>query len=211
MTGEDSTVVHFEWDNLNKIRTAIHGSNNIDFAAGIILQETKPSCSRPTKCALPILERSKTRSLKVKTPETLPPVHLYSRNGPKFPVTASFTLDHGMTEHYNSELSKYYIWFFTRYISSKSGEQCCPALGGFTSATGRKPTKKITINYFTPITESITKYSVVQELLRQSEEATSEVRQEYVLNTFDLGVVMKAMPLIWKNPDRYSKHVVTPG
>ena len=147
----------------------------------------------------------------MKTPKTLPPVHLYSRDGPKFLATASFVLGHGMTEYYNSALMKYYIWFLTRYISGKSGKQCCPALGGFTSATGRKPSKKATVNYFTPITQSITQYSVVQELLRQSEAATSEVGQEYVLNTFDLGVLMKAMPLIWKNPDRYSKHVITPG
>lgn len=109
--GEVSTVVHFEWDNLNKIITTINGSNNIDFAAGIIMQETKLSFSRPTELALPILEHSKTRSLKVKTPETLQPVHLYSRYGPKFPSTARFTLDHGMTEHYNFALGKYYIWF----------------------------------------------------------------------------------------------------
>ena len=96
VTGEDSTVVHFESDNLSKITTAIHGSNNIDFAAGIILQETKPSCSRPTKRALPILEHSGEDT---RDTATSPFIHLYSRNGPKFPATASFTLDHGMTEH----------------------------------------------------------------------------------------------------------------
>lgn len=38
-----------------------------------------------------------------------------------------------------------------------------------------------------------------------------EVGQEYVLNTFDLGGCMKALPLIWKFPDEYEEHVVTPG
>ena len=38
-----------------------------------------------------------------------------------------------------------------------------------------------------------------------------EVGQGYVLNTFDLGGCMKALPLIWKFPEEYKKHVVTPG
>ena len=38
-----------------------------------------------------------------------------------------------------------------------------------------------------------------------------EVGQEYILNTFDLGGCMKALPLIWKFPDEYEKHVVNPG
>ena len=37
-----------------------------------------------------------------------------------------------------------------------------------------------------------------------------EVGQEYVLNTFDLGGCMKALPLIWKFPDEYEKHVPPP-
>ena len=38
-----------------------------------------------------------------------------------------------------------------------------------------------------------------------------EVGQEYVLNTFDLGGCMKVLPFIWKFPDEYQKHIVTPG
>lgn len=211
VTGEDSILVHFEWDNLNKITTTIHGSNNVDHAAGIIMQETRPGCSKSGGRTLPILEHSKLRSLKVEAPETLPPLHLYSRDGPKFPTEASFDLPLENEEHYSTSLCRYYIWLLTRHICSHSGQQHCPALGGFTSATGEPPQTKTTINYFTPIAQSITQYSVVQELLRQSEAATAEVGQEYVLNTFDLGVVMKAMPLVWKNPDAYAKHIITPG
>ena len=82
---------------------------------------------------------------------------------------------------------------------------------GFISATGVKPSRKSTIDYFTPINHPFTEYSVVKELLKQSEDATMKVGQEYVLNTFDLGGCMKALPLIWKFPDEYKKHVVTPG
>ena len=32
-----------------------------------------------------------------------------------------------------------------------------------------------------------------------------------MINTFDLGVCMKALPLIWKFHDRYKNHVVIPG
>lgn len=183
----------------------------MDFAAGIIMQEVKDGASSETARKLPIMQHSKLRSLKVETPETLPPVHLYKRTGPTFPAEASFTMPLENQEHYKSALNVYYVWLITRCAGSKLETQCCPALGGFTSATGEAPKRKTTINYFTPITESITQYSVVQELLRQSEVATAEVGQEYVLNTFDLGVIMKAMPLVWNNPQKYNKHVITPG
>ena len=47
--------------------------------------------------------------------------------------------------------------------------------------------------------------------MKQSEEGTREVRQEYVLNTFDMGGCMTALPYVWRFPGRYQKHVITPG
>ena len=47
--------------------------------------------------------------------------------------------------------------------------------------------------------------------MKQSEEATREVGQEYVLNTFDMGGCMTALPYVWRFPGRYQKHVITPG
>ena len=52
---------------------------------------------------------------------------------------------------------------------------------------------------------------MVQDLLRRSEAATTEVGQKYTINTFDLGVCMKALPLIWKFPEQFKNHVVLPG
>ena len=61
------------------------------------------------------------------------------------------------------------------------------------------------------VTQSITDYATVQELLRRSEAETMEVGQKYVINIFDLGVCMKALPLIQKFPKEYSSHIVIPG
>ena len=33
----------------------------------------------------------------------------------------------------------------------------------------------------------------------------------YTITTFDLGVCMKAYPIIWNNPQRYSKPIVLTG
>lgn len=62
-----------------------------------------------------------------------------------------------------------------------------------------------------PINQPITRYEVVQELLRQSEEATAEGGQKYTINTFDLGMCMKALRLVWKFPEKYNHHIVLPG
>ena len=48
-------------------------------------------------------------------------------------------------------------------------------------------------------------------MLHRSEEATQEVGQKYTMNTFDLGVCMKALPLVWRHPDKYQKHIIVPG
>ena len=51
----------------------------------------------------------------------------------------------------------------------------------------------------------------MQECLHAAEEATKEVGQEYVVTTFDLGVCMKAYPLVWNAPEKYRNHVILIG
>ncbi len=175
-----------------------------------MIQELKPGFQITAKRTLPLYDRAKSRSLKVDPPEILPPLSLYSRVGPKFPDGAVFTPPVENDRVYDESLNKYRVWLLARMVGS-SGKQPVPAFGGFVSATGMKPTRKSTIDYFTPINQPFTEYCVIQELLRQSEEATAEVGQKYILNTFDLGGCMKALPLIWKFPEKYKLHVVTPG
>ena len=47
--------------------------------------------------------------------------------------------------------------------------------------------------------------------MRYSEEATREIGQEYIITTFDLGVCMKAYPITWSGPQRYSKDIILLG
>jgi hypothetical protein len=180
----------------------------VNSAGGIMIQEVKPGFEATSQDrTLPLYQRSKMRSLKVDTPETLAPVHIYNRVGPKFPEGAVF-----VQPTINSKcLREYRVWSLARVVGSSGEKQLVPGFGGFISATGTKPSRKSTIDYFTPINQPFTEYSVIKELLKQSEDATIEVGQAYVLNTFDLGGCMKALPLIWKFPDKYKKHVVTPG
>ena len=84
-------------------------------------------------------------------------------------------------------------------------------IGGFISLIGSLPQKKTMIDYYEPVHFPITQYETVEELLKRSEEATQTVGQEYVINTFDLGVCMKALSSVWKYPDQYSKHIIFPG
>ena len=46
----------------------------------------------------------------------------------------------------------------------------------------------------------------MKECLRASRVASQEVGQKYAITTFDLGVRIKAYPIIWKSPDFYSDH-----
>ena len=86
-----------------------------------------------------------------------------------------------------------------------------PNIGGFISLIGLLPQKKTMTDFYEPVHFPITQYETVEELLSRSVEATKTVRQEYVINTFDLGVCVKALPLVCKYPDQYSKHIIFPG
>lgn len=195
ITGEGNQVFHLEWDNLNKTTTNIHGSNVVNSTGGIMIQEVKPGFEGNNEKTLPMYERSTTRSLKIDTLETLAPLHIFSRVGPKFPEGAVFTPPTTNIGVYSKCIQESNIWSLARVIGSSGEEQLVPGFGGFISATGAKPNRKSTTDYFTPINQPFTEFSVIKELLKRTEEATQEVGQAYVLNTFDLGGCMKALPL----------------
>ena len=102
ITGEGNEVFHLEWDNMNKITTNINGSNVVNSTGEIMIQEVKPGFGVNNKDrTLPIYKQSTTHALKVDTPETLAPIHIYSRVGPKFPKGATFTPPTINTEVYS--------------------------------------------------------------------------------------------------------------
>ena len=96
--------------------------------------------------------------------------------------------------------------FFLRDTAAQT-----PGWGGFISMTGEPPHRLTTIGYYPVIHNPITEYKTVQECLRLAEEATAEVGQEYTITTCDLGVCMKAYPLVWNYPNRYAKHIILIG
>lgn len=101
------------------------------------------------------------------------------------------------------------IWLFVRTINET--EQLIPGWAGFISKTGQTPKNLTTIDYYPVINHPITEYKTVQECLRYAEEASEEVGQKYVIITFDLGVCMKAYPLTFNMPEKYSKHIILIG
>jgi hypothetical protein len=82
--GAGNAVFHSEWDNLNKITTNIHGSNLINSAGGIMIQEITPDTNPSTERTLPVYGRSKRRNLKLDTPETLPLSPFTTGRAPSF-------------------------------------------------------------------------------------------------------------------------------
>jgi hypothetical protein len=210
--GEYNDVFHVEWDNLNKITTNIHGTNVVNSTGGIMIQEVKADFDATDKNRiLPLNKRNRMRGLKVETPCTLPPFDIYGRVGPRFPTDAVFLPPLEVNTVYSKCLKEYIMWMLIRMVGSRDQKQLVAGFGGFVSSTGLKPLRRSTIDYFTPINQPFTEYCVIKELLKISDDATKEVGQKYVLSTFDLGGCMKALPLIWKFPDDYKDHVITPG
>ena len=71
-----------------------------------------------------------------------------------------------------------------------------PGWAGFVSVTGDSPTSTTTTDYYPVINYPITDYKTVQQCLEYAESVSREVGQDDDITTFDLGVCMKAYPLI---------------
>ena len=156
-----------------------------------------------------LLGQGREISLLIDTPMSLPALYIYNRTGPTMPGGSTFTPQIDNDAEWEKAM-KEYLWVRCRMIGS-SGKQPMPAFGGFISATGKTPDKKSTIVYYPPINGPITAYNTVAELLKRSAEATAEVGQKYTIVTFDLGVCMKALPLIWTFSEQYKDHIVVIG
>ena len=167
------------------------------------------------KRILPSLPRNKERNLKERSLKSdvavsLAPLHIQIRAGPMFPADASFDPPAMNDSAFDICQATYCVWAWGRWFSS-SDIQRLPSIGGFISLIGDKPQRKTTIDYYPTIHHPITKFETVQQLLRISEEATKKVGQRYIITTFDLGVCMKVLPMVWKYPEIYKDHIVLVG
>ena len=113
---------------------------------------------------------------------------------------------------YTCALQKYKLWLLTRFFESslESHIQPIPGFGGFVCVINGVFARKSTIQFFIPIDDPFTEYSAIKELLKRSENARNEVGQKYVLRIFTLDHFMKALPLIWSQPERYQMYIITP-
>ena len=206
------SVFHSEFDNFDQFVNDIQGKGSIHTAHGIMLQDIigDPSCHGGT---VPIQEPStrkgnSERSLNIELTENLPDAYVTQRKSPQMDI-----VQHKYPEGANeleSAVRTNMIWILIRKHCASTGQEV-PSWAGFVSATGGVPDNLTTLDYYPIIYHPITNYSTVQECLRIAENATREVGQEYTLTTFDLGVCMKAFPLIWNYPTKYKKHVVLMG
>ena len=213
LIGERNCVFHVEWDNLNKMLTNIHGNSIVNSTGGIMIQEVKSDyVADKTQSSRESNQQTSSLDLLLDSnTDDLQPVHNATRKDPSFPKEASFLPPVANDVEYDLALKRYRTWILARILGGGEHEQSVPGFSGFTSATGIKPERKSTIEYFVPIDHPFTSYATIRELLKRSELATNKVGQKYVLSTFDLGGCMKALPLIWHNPDLYQNHVVSPG
>ena len=173
--GEGDVVFHCEWDNLNKTTTNLLGSSIVNSAGGIMLQEVRPGFDNVCARTLPVYRKSNQHSHSVDTPATLVPLN-FNRIGPNFPDGCTF------------------------HMLEAAEFNLCLGLVGLYLLLEHHQLESLPLII---LHQSITDNSVVRELLKHSEEASIEVGQKWVISTFDLGVCMKALPIIWRWPEEF--------
>ena len=201
-----TSVFHSEFDNFDQYVNDLSGSGSIHTAHGIMLQETTDDTAGQV-LTLPAVPRQKQRSwIQSDSPE-FDEVYVTQRQSPVMEIKR-LEIPGSKVAMENAQIRDV-TWILLRNFNAV--EQHISGWAGFVSQTGVKPIKKTTIDYYPVVYKPITQYSTVQECLLCAEKATNEVGQCYVFTTFDLGVCMKAYPLIWKFPERYERHIVLIG
>lgn len=121
-TGYVTVVVHSEWEYLNEITSSIHGNNIVNNDGAMILKERKSGSSNDKTRFLPLFDRTKPRSLKVAIPDTLPPLDLHIRVGPRFSAGASSSYPVNLETQYAAALHTYYILLLYRRVGNRLRE-----------------------------------------------------------------------------------------
>jgi len=202
------SVFHSDFDNFDQFVNELTGAGSIHTAHGIMIQDVEGIESGGSTPDIPSVVRSGERSLKTHQDDSLPECYVTQRRSPSYHISRWVIPD--AEEAMQESRRRSLVWILIR-LHSCSTNQEVPSLGGFISVTGVMPSQLSTIDYYPVINHPITDHTTVQECLRYSEAATQEVGQNYVLTTFDLGVCMKAYPIVWNNPMRYEKHIILIG
>lgn len=201
------SLFHSDFDNFDQFVNDLSGSGSVHTAHGIMMQNVQHD-HVVLDPFIPSAPKTGERSLVITETDTLPPCFVNQRNNPQMIIKQlSVPGSEGVLS--KSEIVNL-SWCVFRMLSSTTG-QCVPGWGGFISETGIQPTNLTTIDYYPVINHPITENSTVQECLRMSKKCSEEVGQRYTITTFDLGVCMRAYPIIWKNPNIYKDHIVMIG
>ena len=202
-------VFHSEFDNFDQVLNTLTGMYYIHTAHGIMLQDAPRDHSHHEVGTAEASSQARTgqRSFQLAPAEELPPCYITLRCSPVLTINR-LSFPEGDDEVEKSMIRQI-LWVMIRI--HQHTQQTITGWSGFISATGVTPENTTIIDYYPVIVKPITQYQTVQQCLRYAEQATLEVGQDYVITTFDLGVCMKAFPIIWKNPGRYEKHIILTG
>ena len=206
-------VFHSDFDNFDQYTNELTGAGSVHRAHGIMLQEVIPEDNESIGGNIPLTQpHKKTGERSYKFQQTKPPENNLYMGVRKNPSMHIVTTDiPGGGEQRDLMLIEGYVWIFLRATAAEAGPQEYPGWSGYVSMLGTIPTRLTTIDHYPVIPDPITDYSTVKETLRFAEEAGKEVGQEYHIVTYDLGVCIKAYPLIWNYPVKYKKHIVLIG
>ncbi|KAL8570929.1 hypothetical protein ACOMHN_023602 [Nucella lapillus] len=202
------SIFHSEFDNFDTFISTLEGQSSVHTAHGIMLQEVSGEEHGGTTLQLPSVPRTREQTLEISQQE-IQECYVGTRKSPSFPCIETSIA--GGQEALERAGKTHLLWILARLRCALKSDQDVPGWAGFIYLIGEKPERKTTIGYYPVINHPITDYKTVQECLKQAEEATHEVGQNYVVTTFDLGACMKAFPLVWNQPLRYQQHIILVG
>ena len=203
------SLFHSDFDNFDEYINSLHGAGSVHFTHGIMLQEIKNSDEGEQSAeTVQKVPKTKRRSNDTVESEELPPCYMSTRKSPDIIIT-KWQSEESREAGIQSRL-EIIMYYFLRILAGNPA-QTLPGFSGFVSLIGEVPEKLTTIEYYPPIRKPATENATVQEALNCSERASKEAGQEIVVTTFDLGMCMKAYPIMWNSPGKYVNHIILIG
>lgn len=129
-------------------------------------------------------------------PKTLEPCIVQKHAEPKINATITAVSNNAaLSSAINSDI----LWMLCRFKFNDA--YSVPGWAGWVSVLSEQKSqqRQSVIGYMTPLSESISEYSTLREVLTISQQATEKLNQKFTLVTFDMAAAIKAYNVIWQS------------
>ena len=201
----NNLITHFCWDNLDLNEETASGAGTTHSTYGIVLQEIRSQPYVSPQQTYEV-ERTENRSITYE-PQELEPCFIHPKMTTPRILTNKLSSENNVS--FDIDISNF-LWVLARYTMNDDGHSV-PGWKGWLSRRSQKDDPLSIVDYMKPLSQPITDYATVQEVLTISQKASKDLQQKFTFITFDLAVAKTAYALVWHHKLLFSDVIIHLG